>query len=659
MSNLADAYHIVSAAISKGIQPDPNLWVDEWAEEFMVIPKGAEPGRYRVARTPYAREPMQWLSPDHPCKRVAIVAASQMLKTQVGLNWIGASIHQAPANILVLLPTLPLAKRVSSRISDTINAVPVLKERVAQPRSRDSRNTLDTKEFEGGAVYITTAGSAANLAEIPVRYVYADEIDRWERDLDGEGDPVELAEARASTYELNKKLYYTSSPTLHGQSRIDKLYQQGDQRKYHVPCPHCGEQFELTWDQVRHDDALTHAWLECPANGCVIEEHEKPRMLEAGTWVASATGDGETVSAHISALYMPIGWVSWLGLARQYVKASIALERGDQGPMQVFYNTRLALCWDSAEERTPASELKKRAEPYPLRTVPRGGLVLTAAVDTQPNRLEVQIVAWGVGMERWIVDYQVLWGSPSEDEVWTNLDTILRTPLQHAGGRFIAVSATFIDSGGANTQDVYGFVRTRKHRKIFAIKGASKPNRPVLSAKPSKVDINHRGRTEKQGADLWFIGTDVAKDWIYARYKLTAGPGSIHFSNELPDEFYEQMVVERKLIKYRKGHAYSEWFKDNGDRNEALDCQVYNLGAAHFLGLHRKREEDWQAIRVKLEPLTGDLFAEPPPALAPPPAAAPGNSTPAPVPAPPSPAPPNEVVGGTGSISLAGWKRAK
>ena len=435
MGAIADGFLIYCAQFGEGLMPDPDMWVDEWADRYMVIPKksgAAEAGPYRTERTPYAREVMRCLSPTHPCRRVVVMGASQLLKTQVGLNWIGASIHQAPANILCLLPTIGITKRVSSRISDTIKSVPELRARVAEPRSRDARNTIDTKEFDGGTLYIATAGSASNLAEIPARYVYGDEVDRWELSVDGEGDPVELSEARTSTFGYNSKVYFSSSPTLEGQSRIASLEADSDRRRYHVPCPHCGHRHELVWDSVRWDAELTEAWLVCPECGAEIYPHDKTAMLAAGEWVATRTdSDGITVGFQISALYAPLGWVAWISLARQYVKAKAALDRGDQEPMQVFYNTRLAKCWDAAQETAKADTLKARAEDYPLRTIPAGVLVLTAAVDVQPNRLELMIYGWGEGMERWVIDYQVLWGAPSEDAVWRDLQQGLQHERAH------------------------------------------------------------------------------------------------------------------------------------------------------------------------------------------------------------------------------------
>lgn len=610
---LADGFRAYLGAFGNGIAPDPDLWIDEWADAHMVIPKksgAAEAGPYRTARTPYAREVMRCLSPLHPCRRVVVMGASQLLKTQVGLNWIGASIHQAPGNILSLLPTLSISKRVSARISETIKAVPELRERVAEPRSRDSKNTVDTKEFDGGTLYITTAGSASNLAEIPARYVYGDEIDRWDANVDGEGDPVELAEARTSTFEFNAKIYFSSSPTLEGLSRIAALHAEGDQRRYHVACPHCGHPHVLEWERVRWNAELSEAWMLCPDCGGEIHEHAKTALLAGGEWIASAEGDGRTVSFQISALYAPAGWVSWLSLAKQYVKAKAALDRGDQEPMQVFYNTRLARCWNPAEENAKADQLKARAEDYRLRTIPPGVLELTSAVDVQDSRLEVKIMGWGEGLERWVIDYQILWGSPAEDAVWRDLDALLMTPISNAAGLPLRISAVLIDSGGHNTQDVYNYTRLRRNRKVIAIKGASRPGRPIIANKPAKMDVNYRGRTEKHGVELWFIGTDTAKDWLASRWLLPAGPGAVHFSKDLPDEYYTQLTAERRLVRYRKGHRVSEWIKDKAARNESLDLEVYNLAAAYFLGLHRKSPADWAALRARRDPPIRDMFAE-------------------------------------------------
>jgi len=656
----ADGAKVYREAYGRGLTPDPELWVDEWADEYMRIPRdtgAAEPGKYRTARTPYAREPMRCLSPAHPCKRVITMVASQLMKTQIALNWIGALIHMAPSNILTLLPSLALAKRVSARIGKTIAATPELKARVAASRSRDARNTMDTKEFEGGTLYATTAGSASNLAELAARYIYGDEIDRWDVDVDEEGDPVDLAETRGSTFGRNAKFYFSSSPTIKGASRIADLFETSDQRYYYVPCPTCGHMQVLEWERLLYSADFQTVHYKCSSPDCdvLIEEHHKGEMLAQGEWRSHAQGDGETVGFHLNALYAPLGWTSWADLAKQFEKAKRAQDRGDLEPMQVFYNTRLAKVWDSAVEQTKAEVLQARAlqENYVLGTVTVGVLVLTCSVDVQANRLEVMVIGWGAGMERWIVDFKVIPGDPADQRTWDLLDELLKARYRHPCGVALGILATGIDSGGHHTHEVYQFCRVRRWRNVFALKGASKPGRPVIAQRPSLVDVTWRGQTERNGAELWMVGTDTAKDWIYNRYSFESGPGAVHFAKDLPDEFFQQCVAERKVARYVKGYKRIEWVKGKADRNEALDLQVYNLAMAYYLGLHRYGEQDWEKLRQALA--QANLFDEPTPAKPPAieqedddadtevesqaPVQPPARPVPRPTPTPPRPAP--------------------
>ncbi|WP_095096614.1 phage terminase large subunit family protein [Pseudomonas sp. Irchel 3A5] len=603
----ANGAEVYREAYFRGLRPEPALWVDEWADEFMRIPRdtgAAEPGQYRTSRTPYAREPMRCLSPSHRCKRVVTMVASQLMKTQIALNWIGGLIHMAPSNILTLLPSLGLAKRVSSRIGKTIKATPVLRERVASSRSRDSRNTMDTKEFEGGSLYVTTAGSAANLSELSARYVYGDEIDRWEVDIGEEGDPIELAETRGSTFGRNAKFYFSSSPTIKGASRISDLFEGSDQRYFYVPCPTCGHMQVLEWERLHYSRDFRIAHYQCAGPECdvLIEEYHKGEMLARGEWRSHAEGDGETVGFHLNALYSPLGWMDWKSLAKQFEKAKKAQAKGDLEPMQVFYNTRLAKVWDSAQEQTKATVLKERArlEGFTLGSLPAAVLMITGAVDVQANRLEFMAMGWGVGMERWVVDYQIVSGDPADERTWAALDELLKAKYRHPCSVGLGILAVAVDSGGHHTDEVYQFCRVRRWRNVFAIKGASKPGKPVIAQRPSMVDVTWKGQTERNGAELWFVGTDTAKDWIYNRYQFESGPGALHFANDLPDDFFDQCVAERKVARYVRGHKRIEWVKGKAERNEALDLMVYCLAMAHYLGLNRYKEHDWERVRQAL-----------------------------------------------------------
>jgi phage terminase large subunit GpA-like protein len=633
--NLADGFELVVRTAMEAARPDPELRVDEWAEEFMVLPASAPvKGRFRFERSYPARRVHQVLSPSDPCKRVVAKVASQMFKTQTALNWIAAIIHRKPRNILALQPTDTLVKRFSARVSTMIRNVPVLRERVAARKSRDSRNTVQAKDFLGDAtLYMNTAGSAANLAEVSAPYIYVDEIDRLQLNVDGEGDPVEIVEARATQFANDSKFFYTSSPAIKGFSKIDDLFYMGTQEQYHVPCPHCGHLHHLDLDNFhfrRDPDTgyMDRAWFVCPECGSEIDEHHKTNMLpdqKAGgqaRWVATATGDGETVSFTMSAFYMPVGAITWLSLARQLARARDRLQRGDHEAMQVFYNTRLGLSYENTESVTTVKQLRERAEPYPPRIVPERALVVTMAVDTQPNRLELQIEGWGPGLEHWVIDYETIIGSPSSHpdtpgSVWARLDEIRRTPLLHASGRPIMISAYGIDAGGANTQDVYNYGSARKAQNCTVLHGANRANRPIMGSAPSRVDIEWGGSKTPGGVELWAVGTDVAKDWLSGRMLLTDGPGAMHHHNQLAPEWAEQMVVEQPQTRWAKGRPVRTWLKPNGARNEAWDVSVYNLALAHQLGLHKWSPLDWARLRAKLIPANFDLFAPAAPAPVP------------------------------------------
>lgn len=652
--NLADGFDVVRDAARRGALPDPELRVDEWSEECMVLPRdAAEPGPYRIERTPPARRILQVLSPRHPCKRVVIRGASQMLKTQVMINWLMASAHRAPANALVLEPTDSLAKRFSARITKTIRDVPVLQSVFAPARSRDARNTVAAKDYVGGTLYIATAGAAANLAEIPARYVGMDEVDRLQMSVDGEGDPVEIAEARATTFNRNCKFLEVSSPTVRGRSKIDALYEMGTQEVYLVPCPHCGHHHELVLEHFKYErdpdtGYMSRAWFVCPSCGADIDERYKGRMLRdealGGTahWFARSVGDGETISFHISAFYAQPGSITWLQLARQLARARERDERGDPDALQVFYNTRLALSYSDTRETATWQELQARQleEKLPPRIIPDWALVVTISVDTQANRLEAQAEAWGPDLEHCVIDHQVFMGSPSAmphdpGSVWARLDAYRREPFQHASGVLIPASVYGIDSGGSNTQDVYNYGAARVHVGCLVLKGASKPNRPIINATPSKVDIDHAGGKVEGGVILWSIGTDVAKDHLAGRWKLHHGPGAMHFAMGLGQDWFEQLVSEAPKVKRLPGGGFRRvWDKiDAGGRNEALDLSVYNLALAHNLGLQKWTPSQWANLRTRLIPkqLTPDLFAAPAPATT-----EPAVAEPAP-PSPPSP----------------------
>ena len=625
-----DATSLILRAAAEGVQPDPELWLDKWSEQNVNLPKGsAFSGPYRLAHTPYARRILQALSPSHPASRVIAMVASQLFKTQTFINAALGWISCAPGNILALEPTDGLAKRLSARMTKAIDACDAARAKVAAPRSRDKRNTIDTKEFDGGVLYITTAGADANLAEISARYVFGDEIDREGWKSGAEGSKTKLAEARQTTFEGISKAYLVSSPTVLGASEIHEQFLAGTQERYHVPCPHCGHLHELVRQNFHYDydpdtQRVHSAWFACPECGGVIEEHHKAEMLpdeEMGgraRWVQTAEGDGQTISVTLSSYYAPLGSITWLRLARELAQALEAKQRGDESLIQVYENTREGKPFQPGDVTSTVTELQRRAkaEAMPPRIVPDRALVLTLYADTQPNRLEAYVEAWGPGLEHWHIDRQILWGDPTEPpetpgSVWQRLDELRRTPFAHASGTLIRISAYGIDSGGANTQDVYNYGSAREHLGCVVTRGENLRNRPIIASKPTIQDIDWQGQRREHGVKLWRLGTDTAKDWIFNRLRLTDGAGAQHWHAQTEDEVFEQLLVEKPHVRWHKGRAIREYIKPNGARNEALDCMVGNLALAYYLGLHKWSAADWARLRDNLVPThaTPDLFA--------------------------------------------------
>lgn len=615
---------VYAAALFEALQPDPTLTVSEWADTHRLLSNkaSAEPGPFRTQRTPYLREIMDSLSVYDPCQRIAFMKSAQIGGTEAGNNWLGYIIHHSPAPVLYVQPTVEIAQKVSKqRVAPMVEESPALKERIAPSRSRDSGNTLLMKEFQGGVLMMTGANSAAGLRSMPVRFLFLDEIDAYPGDVEGEGDPISLAEKRTTTFS-RRKVFMVSTPTVKDASKIEREFERSDQRRYFVPCPHCDHKQWLRWRGFENDpdgsrakeyrlrwldEAKTAAGYLCEACGTLIEEHHKTWLLEeadrrnlAGEtdigWVPTAAGDGVTRGYHLNSLYSPAGWKSWVEILREFEEAS-----ADASKLKTFVNTTLGEPFEEAfSVRMDAEGLAKRAESYALMTVPDGGLVLTAGIDVQPNRIEIATRAWGEGEESWLVNYSVVHGDPFRPELWEQVLDVLDTPYPHATGATMQVYAAAVDSGDGNsTHQVYAFCRQQKRRHIFPIKGMSTPGRPALG-KPTKQDINLRGQTIKRGVELWPVGSDTIKTLMFGRIKGNLpGPGCYHWPMGLPSEYWTGLTAERQAVKFINGFPKRVWVKKDGARNEPVDTEVYAYAALQYLYNRHNRATFWQQMRAK------------------------------------------------------------
>jgi len=524
-------------------------------------------------------------------REVVFMTSAQIGKTEILNNILGYFVHQDPSPILFIQPTLEMAEAWSKdRLAPMIRDTDALTELFKDPKSRNSDNTLLHKKFTGGHLTMAGANSPSSLASRPIRIVLLDEEDRYPSSAGAEGDPGSLAQKRTTTF-WNRLLVSASTPTIEGESKIDARYQQSDMRRFHVPCPECKKFQVLCWAQLKFDKAKPEAaYYECEHCQAKLGESDKQWMLARGEWWASAPFNG-VAGFHISELYSP--WVRWSEMVASFLKAKRLPET-----LKVWVNTSLGETWKEASEGIDASGLLGRKENWG-RVAPDGVVVITAGVDVQGDRLEAEIVGWGVGQESWSLQYHVIHGDPGQKQVWEDLDKVLEQRFRHPTGVTLQVGCACVDSAGHHTQAVYGYVKKRQMKRIFAIKGTSQTGKPI---------VGKWSRNNALKVKLFPIGTDTAKEAVYSRLKLTEpGAGYCHFPSHYTEDYFRQLTAERMVARFVKGFPKRVWEKPAGRRNEALDCRVYGLAALYILNPDLKAlasDLERQAMQINDKPKT-------------------------------------------------------
>mgnify|MGYP001090145993 FL=1 len=596
------------------LRPPPQLTVSAWADQHRVLSTRAssEPGPWRTSRTPYLREIMDALSAVHPARRVVFMKGAQVGASEGGNCWLGYIMHHVPAPVLAVQPTVELAKRFSrQRIDPLLEETPALRARVSPARARDSGNTMLSKEFPGGILVLTGANSAVGLRSMTARFLFLDEVDAYPGDVEGEGDPIALAEARARTFGWRRKAFLVSTPTIAGRSRIEREYQASDQRRFFLPCPHCAAMQWLRFERLLWEkgEPRTVAY-RCEACDRPIGEHHKTAMLAAGEWRATAEApDPHTVGFHISALYSPVGWLSWEQIARDWETA-----QGKPEDLKTFRNTVLGETWQDRGEAPDWERLVERREGFSLGTVPAGALVLTAGVDVQDDRIECDIWGWAEGFSSWLIDHVVIPGSPREREPWEALARLLAKDWPRPGGPAsgaMRIAKICVDTGGRDTASVYGHLRHLRDPRIAPTKGVEGWNRAQPVQGPTLVDALVNGQKLRRGLKLWTVSVSTWKADLYRRLWLGRGDadadagsfpaGWVHLPEGIEVEWVKQLVAEQlRTSKDRRGFARQEWAKLR-ERNEALDCAVLARAALWLLGADRYGDRYWQRLRTEAD----------------------------------------------------------
>lgn len=526
-------------------------------------------------------EPLDCMAPHSPYSEVVLMWASQMSKSQLGLNLLAYIVAEDPGPGLVVQPNLPMAEAYSKeRLAPMFRDTPILQGRVADPKSRDSGSTIFSRRFIGGQVSIVGSNSPAGLASRPIRYLWLDEVDRFEASAGAEGDPAALAIARTRTF-WNRKIIWTSSPTVKDASRIAAAFEESDQREYYLPCPECGAYQVLQWKRVEWPEGQPEqAQYRCEKCERLVPHHRKLWMLTRGKWRAHRPGS-RIAGFRLSELYSP--WRSWGDLAAEWLKAQGSVER-----LRAFLNTSLCELWDDAGQScVTEKELLARRENYGA-VVPEAAAILTAGVDLQDDRAEAFLYAWGRDEESWLLQHRVIPGDPSAPQLWNELDAWLLQTSAHPIIGPMPIHAACVDSGGHYTHAVTTFCEARRGRRVWAIKGAAGP-RPVWPKKQSKAPKGH----------VYIVGVDSCKQTIAQRLRIAEGVGRIHFPATVGETFFEQLNSEFLKTTYRRGRPERIWERKKGRAAEAWDAAVYALAALYGLqahGIHVNAEVDRIAL---------------------------------------------------------------
>lgn len=571
--------------IAKILSPPPELTVSQWADRYRKLSQEAssEPGQWNTNRAPYQRGIMDAIN-DAGCEEVVIMSSAQVGKTELLLNIIGYYIDYDPSPILCLQPTLEMAQTFSKdRLAPMFRDTPVLRGKVKDARTRDSGNTILHKTFPGGHITMVGANSTAGLASRPIKIVLMDEIDRYPASAGTEGNPIKLAEKRTTTF-WNRKKIKVSTPTIKGRSEIEREYLSSSQEEWCVPCPCCGKYQPYEWGRIHFSDVT----MECK----FCREHLKEMEWKenTGIWIA-AKENSKKRGFHLNEMASP--WKHWEEIIQEFQEANKELkEHGDVGKMQVWINTTLGETWEEKGESADADVLLKRRERY-TADLPEGVLLVTAGVDVQDDRFEIEVTGWGKGYESWGILYRRIHGDLEKEETWDKLEKFLEMELYFENKNSLLIACTCIDTGGHFTTQTYKFLKKmeRKQKRIFGIKGMGGEGIPLVN----KVSTNNIEKVK-----IFLLGVDSGKEILMTRLKtVDEGVGYCHFPINA-DRGYDETYIrglssEQRVIQFKEGRPILKWIKKSGVRNEPLDLRNYSTAAAEIL------RPDWDVLEKKVK----------------------------------------------------------
>lgn len=585
--------HELLRYFKKGFEPDPLMTVSEWADNFRVLPSesSSQPGQYRTETMPYLEEIAYELSPQSPTDEVSVIKGTQLGFTELGNNMLFCYADLYPCPMLQILPTETAVKtHALSKLWPSIEASPRLKNIFKKRKTQDG-SSIYSLMFKGGNIALGWSNSPATFASSSRRIVINDDVDKWPDEIEG-GNPLDLSKNRAETYS-NKKIYNNASPAKKHNSKILPKYETSSQGLYTMKCPHCGEDvvFEKDGFKFNYDEnyqLIDDVVFVCSNNGCIIEEHQKYEMMkkENGARYVHKFPERKHKGYRVPSYYSP--FAKWNEIFQSFLDArKEQKEKKISTKMASWTNTKDANVWEEKIEKLDVNEYLNRHEEYAAE-VPNGAFILTAGVDTQDDRLEVEVVGWGKYGESWSIAKLILEGDPKFPRVWQKLDNVLENSYKHESGIDMKILGMGIDSGGHRTDYVYNYCKTRVEQNVFCMKGDNSVETPILKSGISK---------NKDGSlRLYMIGVNSAKDVVYGQLTTKeVGPGYMHYPKkpEYNEEHFKQLTGEAK------DKTTGRWKKFR-TRNEALDLRVYAMATLRILeNQYYPNGMDWDDIELE------------------------------------------------------------
>ena len=581
-------------------KPPKKLTLSEWADEYAYLSaeSSAEGGRWHTL--PYQKGIMDAIT-DPNIEQVTVMKSARVGYSKILNHIIAYHIHQDPCGIMVVQPTIEDASGYSKEeIAPMIRDTKVLTNLVSDAKTRDSNNTILQKQFPGGVLSLVGANSARGFRRVSRRIVLFDETDGYPASAGTEGDQIKLGIARTQ-YFWNRKIVAGSTPTIKDFSRIERLFNQSDQRRYYVPCPDCGHMQYLRWPNMRWEgvdtDNVSYACEEC---GVLIPHNKKRWMVERGEWRPTQPGNGRHVGFHIWAAYSYSPNAEWSNLAEEF-----ELSKHDPEQLKTWINTTLGETWeDEYASKVGADALMERAAEakYEITVPPPEALVLCMGCDVQDDRLSMSVFGFGRNEEMFLVDRKVIYGSPARADLWKQMDEVLMGKYINQDGFEMKIESAAIDTGGHYTQETYQYVRERSQLGLIGIKGIGQKGKPPLG-KPTTQDITFSGKALRRGVKLFPVGVDVIKTMLHNKLKnAEKGEGYIHFYPTITHDYFEELTAERQVLRYKHGYQERVWMKKSNARNEALDEMVYSWAAFERFRQRYDRRTMWDQLEKRRNP---------------------------------------------------------